>query len=222
MPAPEIISNYTELQDAIENWMNRSDISDEGVSAMVIDLAEARLNRLTIDHPKRLKRNDSFVVDSQYEDAPTDLWTVKRFQLNTSPVQLLESLTVEEIAEKRMYLTASSRPIYYARVAGTDGTEQFEFLPTPGGSYTGLLVYIQAIPALASNATNWLLDDHPDVYLQASILEAHIWAQDWEQADRWEARLTRSLQTLRVSGQREAHGSTPIIRARPFGFSRRR
>lgn len=219
MANPAIISTYTLLKNALEDHLNRSDIDDEGVSAMAIDLAEARLNREVI-HPKRYKSNNTFTVDAQYKDAPTDLWAVKRFGLNTSPVQHMEYLTPEEMFERRQSLSASGRPVYYTVAAGTDGTQQFEFLPTPGSSYTGLLLYTAAIPNLAANATNWLLDDHPDLYLQASILEAHIWAQDWEQADRWEARYQRTLASINRAGSREAHGSTPIARAKPLGRNR--
>ena len=211
-----IITSYTLLKNAIEDHMNRSDISDEGVSAMVIDLAEARLNREVV-HPKRYKSNLTFTVDSQYEDAPTDLYTVKRFGLNTSPVQHMEYLTPEEMFEKRQSIASSGRPIYYSITGGTTGTQQFEFLPSPGSAYTGLLLYMALIPDLASNTTNWLLDDHPDLYLQAAIIEAHLWAQDAEQAMLWESRYQRTLKSINVAGTREAHGSTPIARAKSFG-----
>ena len=218
MANPAIISTYTLLRNAIEDHMNRSDIDDEGVSAMVVDLAEARLNRETMWHPSRLIRDDAFTVDSQYEDVPTGFYSVKRFALNTSPVQHLEYVTPDRMADFRQRQTASGRPIYYTVSGATAGGESFEFFPTPDSSYTGLLLYVQAIPALASNASNWLLAAHPDIYLQASLVGAHLWAQDNAQADVWEARYLRSLDALRVSGERRAHGSTPIVRpSRSFG-----
>ena len=211
MAGTAIIDSYTALKNALEDHANRSDIDDEGVSAMAIDLAEARFNRI-VTHPARITRDDSFTVDSQYETVPTDFWRVMRFSLNTSPSQALEYLSPEEMAQKRQTLGASGRPIYYSVIGGN-----FEFLPTPGSSYTGLLVYQAAIPALASNATNWLLDDHPDIYLYAALAEVHSWAQDEEQAMIWDARLQRALKEIEVQGSREQHGGTPVARAKPFG-----
>ena len=214
MASPAIISTYTLLKNAIEDHLNRSDIDDEGVSAMAIDLAEAKLNRV-VDHPNRMKRNDTFTVDSQYETVPSDFWAVKRFALNTTPTQFLEYLSPEEIAVKRQSMSASGRPVYYSVSANTSGGHEFEFLPTPGTSYTGLLVYVAAIPPLASNSTNWLLNDHPDVYLYASMVEAEAWVQNDERSMYWSSKLDRALNEMRVSGQRYA--GTPIARVKPFG-----
>ena len=211
MAGTAIIDSYTSLKNALEDHANRSDIDDEGVSAMAIDLAEARFNRM-ITHPDRITRDDTFTVGSQYEPVPTDFWRVMRFSLDTSPSQALEYLSPEEMAQKRQALSASGRPIYYSVVG-----DNFEFLPTPGSSYTGLLVYQAAIPALASNATNWLLNKHPDIYLCASLVEVHLWAQDTEQAALWDSRLQRSLKEIEIQGSREQHGGTPVARAKPFG-----
>ena len=157
-------------------------------------------------------RDDSFTVNSQYETLPANHWRTKRISLNTSPTQALEYLTPEEMAYKRQTLSASGRPIYFT-VTGAN----YEFLPTPGSTYTGLVVYETEIPPLEDNATNWLLDDHPDVYLYAALVEAHAWAQDEEQAAVWEARLQRALRELDIQGQREQHAGTPVARAKPFG-----
>lgn len=211
MANPAAITNFSSLKNAIEDHMNRSDIDDEGVSAMVIDLAEARLNRV-VEHPSRITRDDSFTVNSQYETVPTDFWAVKRFSLNTAVLQDLEYITPEEMAQKRQVINASGRPIYYSVVGGN-----FEFLPTPGSTYTGLLVYKQVIPDLATNTTNWLCSAHPDVYLFACMAEAEAWVQNDDRVLFWEARLNRALQELNISGQRQAHGNTPVARAKPFG-----
>ena len=72
-----LVDSYTDLKNAIEDHMNRSDIDDEGVSAMAVDLAEARLNRV-IRHPERIARDDAFTVDSQYETLPANHWRTKQ------------------------------------------------------------------------------------------------------------------------------------------------
>lgn len=212
MANPAAITTFATLKNAIEDHLNRTDVDDEGASAMVIDLCEARLNRLVV-HPNRISRNDSFTVDSQYETLPTDFWALKRFALNTSPTQHLEVLTPDEMAYKRQTISASGRPIYVSVVGAN-----FEFLPSPGSSYTGLVVYEAAIPALTvSNTTNWLLDDHPDVYLYGCLAEASVWEQNDERAQFFEARFQRALGELNRQGQRESFGPTPVARAKPFG-----
>lgn len=53
---------------------------------------------------------------------------------------------------------------------------------------TILLQYWQKIPALASNATNWLMTAHPDIYLFGSLVEANAYTIDPDKAMLWKAR----------------------------------
>ena len=64
MANPAIISDYDSLRNAIEDHLDRTDVDDEGVSAMLVDLAEARLNR-AVRHPRMLRRGDASTVDNQ-------------------------------------------------------------------------------------------------------------------------------------------------------------
>lgn len=217
MANPAIITTWTLLKNAIEDHLNRSDVDDEGVSAMLIDFAEARFNR-EIRHPQMLDRDDAFTVDSQYEDVPAGFLEAKRFALNTNPTQILEFISFEEMGEKRSRnLTSSGRPLYYTITGALAGGMSFEFLPSPEQAYTGLLVYYQRVPALSvSQATNWLLDNHPDVYLAACLSEAHLYFPDPEEYAKWEARTLAGIQSINNAGQSAAFG-TPKMVARSFG-----
>lgn len=213
-----IITNYTTLQAALEDHLARTDIDDENVAAMCVDLAEARLNR-EVRHPKRLLRNDSFTVDGQYEDAPSDMWKIVRITVPSGDVQTtLDHISADQMGEIRATSSLSGAPRYYSIVGTTSGSSPLaiEFYPSPDQAYTASVLYEQEIPALASSATNWLLDDHPDLYLAASIIEAHVWQQDWDQANQWELRYQRMLQSINKSGQREARGGTSSVRIRSF------
>lgn len=206
-----IISSYSTLKNAIEDHMNRSDIADEGVAAMAIDLAEARLNRV-LHHPRRVSRNDAFTVDSKFEAVPSGFWALTRISISGQTPQPLILISPEEMDEQRQILSTSGKPIFVS-VVGTN----FEFCPAPDTVYTALLVYVAEIPALASNSTNWLLDIAPDVYLNAALSEAYAWAQDEERSVLYGEKLNQALQELRVSGTRESYGGTPRSLARSFG-----
>ena len=189
----------------IEDHLNRTDIDDEGVSAMCVDLAEARFNReiRTVD---MLANDSAFTIDSRYETLPTDFLEARRFELTRSPVVPLEYITVEELSRRRSETwTSSGVPCYYTVVDG-----QFEFLPTPNATFTGDLVYYKRITALdGSNATNWLLDAHPDIYLFACLVEAETYNRDDERALMWETRLQQAMRKLRIQDERARIGGTP-------------
>src|SRR5712691_1509680 len=48
--------------------------------------------------------------------------------------------------------------------------------------------YFQKISALASNPVNWLLTEHPDLYLFGSMVEAEMFGVNDERAPLWKAR----------------------------------
>jgi hypothetical protein len=50
------------------------------------------------------------------------------------------------------------------------------------------LVYFQQIPSLAANSTNWLMSQHPDLYLFGALTEAQAYTVNPDTAALWKAR----------------------------------
>jgi len=105
---------------------------------------------------------------------------------------------------------AAGRPQNYA-VSG----ETILFGPAPDAAYAGRLTYIQTIPALGdSQATNWLLTDHPDVYLYGALHELHLLMFDESRAALYDGKLRQAAGELLDSAIRRTSGGAPIrIRA---------
>jgi hypothetical protein len=62
--------------------------------------------------------------------------------------------------------------------------------------------YFQKIPALASNATNWLLTSHPDLYLFGSMVEAEVFGANDERMPLWKARRDELFDEVDKLGQK--------------------
>jgi len=77
------------------------------------------------------------------------------------------------------------------------------------------IVYHQKLPELSDSLdTNWLLTDHPDIYLAASMVEILLHLRDEERAMVWEQRLQQMLvQAIVASRRRRYSGSTLVVRA---------
>jgi hypothetical protein len=203
------ITTYAELQTAIENWLDRDDLTDR--IPEFITLAEARFNRV-IRAPDMLTRNDAFTVDGQYETLPTGFLEASRIALSTSPVTLLEYVTPQEMTEVRSHTRSSSgKPAYYTVTGGS-----FEFLPTPGSSYTASILYYAALTPLASGV-NWLLTSHPDVYLFGALVEAEPYVRNDERLPLWKMRLDQSLAELNALNDRKRTPGAARPRIRGFG-----
>jgi|TARA_R100000781_G_scaffold42118_1_gene29019 hypothetical protein len=208
------ISTYAELQTAAANWLDRTDLSSR--IPEFIDLAEATFNR-TIRNHRMITKNDSYSLGARYVNLPTDTLEIIRIVLDTSPVITLEYLTPEEIAERRMGLSSTGKPIYFTVVGGS--TNQIELLRSPDETYTSSIVYYTKIPALSDSATtNWLLTNHPDIYLFGTLVEAEPYLKNDERMPMWSARLGKALEELKLQSEREMHtGSSLRMRSRVLG-----
>ncbi len=199
------ITTYSELQTAVANWLDRSDLTSR--IPEFITLAEARFNRV-LRAPDMLTRNDSFTVDSQYETLPSGFLEANRVVLLTSPVATLTYVTPEELADMRAGVTSAGKPAFYT-VAG----ENFEFLPTPAQAYTASVLYYARLTAVATSF-NWLATSHPDIYLFGALCEAEPYIHADERLVLWEARLGKALAELTTMNDRKRIGGTPAPRVR--------
>lgn len=203
------ITSYAELQTALDNWLNRSDLSSR--TPEFISLAEAKFNR-RIRNPEMLTRDDTFTVASQYETLPTGFLSAERFVLLTNPDVELNYVTPEELSEKKFVLRNTAKPIYYTVIG-----DSFEFLPEPADTYTASLLYYKRLDGLATTDPNWLLTNHPDIYLYGALCEAEPYMRNDERLPVWKSLLAEALQELEREGQRKKHSSTPTMRVPAIG-----
>ena len=200
------ITTYAELQTATANWLDRSDLTDR--IPEFIELAEANFNRV-IRQPDMITKDDSFSISSRYTTLPTDTLEIVRIVLDLTPVVVLEYMTPEELSERRVSLTGGGEPYYFTTVGGS--TNQLEVLRSPDSTYTASIIYYTRIAALTDAATtNWLLTNHPDIYLFGTLVEAEPYLKNDERMPMWTSRLDKALNDLRLQGQRERHTASGL------------
>jgi hypothetical protein len=203
------ITTYAELQTAVGNWLNRSDLTTR--IPEFIELAEAAFNR-DIVHHRMIKRSQA-TMDTEYTDLPDDWLSAITVRLTTTPSTELTALTVEEAVQRKSTYTSSGKPQQYAIVEDTIWA-----IPTPDSSYTVEMVYRAKVPALTdSNTSNWLLSIAPDLYLFGSLVQANEYVMDEERSSRWLARYNDALASFTREAQRAVVGGTPVARIKPFG-----
>jgi len=198
------ITTYEQLQTAVGNWLDRTDL-DTRIPEF-IELAEASFNRV-IRQPDMITKDDSFSISGRYTTLPTDTLEIVRIVLDLTPVIVLEYMTPEELSERRVSLTGGGKPYYFTTVGGS--TNQLEVLRSPDSTYTASIIYYTRIPALA-DGTNWLLTNHPDIYLFGALVEAEPYLKNDERMPMWTSRLDKALNDLRLQGQRERHTASGL------------
>ena len=199
------ITTYTNLKSTIADFLNRSDL--DTVITTFIDLAESQMNR-DIRHweMENLVSGQQSQGD-KYMQVPADWLETIRFQVTTGNISTLELASMASIADKRQNTNdAAGTPRFYSHVRG-----EFELFPTPDEDTDFELLYYQKIPALTdSNATNWLLDYAPDVYLYGSLVHSAPYLKDDERLNVWAQLYSAAVVQLNAQSERVKNSGSGI------------
>lgn len=200
------VSTYSELQTAVADFLDRDDLTS--IVPTFIALAEANIQR-DVRHWRQITKT-TFTVDEQYEDLPSDWLETIRLSLDSTNGRKLELGSLAEIMDRReRWEDAVGTPQLYAHVGS-----QFEFWPTPDGSYSAELLYYAKVPDLATNSTNWLLTYAPDVYLYGSLVHSAPYLQEDARIQAWAALYAASAGKLNAESAAARGSGTLRIRTR--------
>lgn len=180
------LANYTDLQASALDWMTRA-----GQTGQVVDwifLAEARLNRelgavetdATITGVSGSRRIDI-----------SSLSLVQPIALYLAEVGRDEVFITPKADGTFPYLDDTGRPTIWA----IDGTN-IDFDRVLDAAYPFRLRYRQKFN-LATTSTNWLLTNHPDVYLAATLMWGAGYNEDWSNGSIWKGILEEAIPSIR-------------------------
>lgn len=199
------ITNYTELRTAVENWIDRTDLTDRVPE--FIALAEAKFNRIIRIRQNETTTTGTLTGATDTISFPADCAAISKVQLNTTTEFILEQTSRESLIRKGESY-ASGLPRYFA-VNGN----QIQVKPTADTDYTYELSYYQNIPSIETNTTNWLLTLYPDVYLYGALAEAAPYMKDNEETVVWKAQAASVLVEIMRADKRDRY-SGGTLRAR--------
>ena len=201
------LANYTDLQASVADFLNRADLTN--VIPDFITLTEADMNRSL--RVREMSVRTRAPISEQYVKLPVDFLGMRNIELVTNPVTPLEYRNMQNLDLYRAS-DATGKPVYYSITQNN-----IEFAPVPDAEYTLEIVYYQKIPALADNATNWLLDTHPDVYLYGSLMQSAPYLQADERIGIWAGKYNQIKEQITASDEKaKFSGQTPSITFTPF------
>jgi len=188
------ITNYTELQSSIADWLNRDDLTT--VIPTFISLAEKQMNR-AVRHYRMITRKQA-TLDTHYTTLPDDWLETVRLNIASGETHRLSLVSLDDMVELREKSgNTAGRPRYYSHVANT-----LEVYPTPDSTYSMELMYYQKISVLSSgNTSNWLLEEAPDAYLYGALLQAAPYLAEDNRIEVWGGLYTSAIQALNNSSE---------------------
>jgi hypothetical protein len=201
------IATYSDLQTAVAAWLNRTDLT--AIIPDFITLAEARIARELRLRKQVTNAVLSTVAGTQTVTLPSDFLEMENITLtNTTPPAALSVVTPEIMDRKFPKGYVTGQPVVYTIVG-----DVVQFGPTPDAVYTVSLDYYQRFAALSVTPTNWLLTNHPSVYLFAAVAEGAGYLMDDARQAMWLARFGQEAAQLQaVDDQTLRSGSAMRVR----------
>ena len=194
------ITTFTELQQAMEEYLVRSNTELNGRTADFIALFEGHLNRTLRVADMMTTAGPVFAqhvgLSAGAGALPGDYleWLQMSWSDGTRSCDL--RYVEPNSDEWRFRYRPFGDPSLFTIVNST-----FYLRPYRPGALT--FFYYKAIPALATSATNWLLQRSPDVYLNGSLAEAYRYLKDDARANDLMALVNADLAVL--AGERDSN-----------------
>jgi hypothetical protein len=166
------LANFTELKSSIADYLNRDDLTS--VVPTFIALAESQINRDVRHWRMEQRSSGQQSAGDEYSQIPADWLETIRFNVTGASYRELKLISRADMADMRQFNHDLAGPMEsYCHAA-----QQFQFYPTPDADTDVELLYYAKVPDLATNTTNWLLTDAPDVYLYGSLIHSAPYLQD--------------------------------------------
>jgi hypothetical protein len=204
------LQNYSDLQSAVAGWLQRTDLTDRIPD--FISLAESRLNRTL--HLRVMEEEAALTILDQATTValpagfvePVALWVAEDY--GRRPLRYLSPVQGD---------TLTSVGIEYEWTI--KGAEVSLYRPT-GGALNLVLRYRKSFSLSDNEPTNWLLTNHPDAYLFATLVEAAPYLRDTEALAIWTSRLQTALDEINAKEAR-SEGLSSLTTWTPLPSNRR-
>lgn len=183
------ISTYNELKTAVENWIDRSDLTAR--IPEFISLAETRINRLLRSRSVEERAYTNTVSGQEYYSLPTDFLEARNIQLNTNPVTRLLYRTPQQM--DREYPAATiGQPQVFTLVGN-----ELQLKPIPDSGYELEIAYFLKLDPLSdTNLTNWIITNAPDLLLYGSLIEAEAFLVNDPRVPLWKTAFDEAMAIL--------------------------
>ena len=205
-------TDYTTLVASVGDWLNRPG------DAIVPDLIT--LNEVALRRRPELQYEvyADIDLDSGEVTLPDDCLEVTHLYLNTTEVRgAVEIVSPETLSEKLFLLGATGVPQFGSLIDNAVESVGLQpsliLAPSPDQTYAAKIIYKLKLVALDDtlNTVNWLLRDHPDIYLYGSLLKAEPYLKNDTRIAVWREEFERAVTDLETSLRRRRYSANTLV-----------
>ena len=198
------IVDYDSLITQVAAWLNRTDLNAQ--IPEFIDMVERDVNRRLMDQDMEQRSYTTMIAGTKKYALPTGCLSLKHIQVESgTQIYPLDYRTPQALATLNDR-AANGIPQWYT-LAGNE----IEVSPPPDAAYALRVVFIKQVPSLdATTTTNWLIEDHPDIYLHGAVKEAWYFVRNLQEAQRHEGEYEKGIESLRVQDWNSAASGSAL------------
>lgn len=202
------MNTYSTLKVSIASWLAQSNISSgDTIVDDFIDLAEAEVNRRL--RVRFMESALSLTATSATVALPSDYAGLRAAHIDGSDRYSLEYRTPEQL---NSISNASTIPSYFT-IRGTN----MVFPADPDSTITvGGTYYAKPAALSASNETNWITDNYPQVYLYGALKQAGLYVSDDAMVQKYSALLDKAIADVQAADDMERYGPAPVMRSESY------
>ena len=205
------IDSYATLQTAVDNWLDRSDLSARVPE--FISLAEARIGRRLRVRGVEERATTPLKANQEYYSLPSDFLRARSIKINSSPVRVLRYKTPTQL--NYMFPNSGGGDARYYTIIG----EELQLKPSPSSGNTIEIAYFKKLPSLSdTNTTNWLTTNAPDLLLYGSLIEAEAYLVNDPRIATWKGAFDESMSEWNKQEERarfSGHSLSSMVNSNP-------
>lgn len=196
------ISTYAELQTAVDNWMHRTDLSARVPE--FIQMGEAVLNRKlrTVDMETRATITTG--TTSRFIGLPTGFLEMRSMFIQ-DPAKELFYLNPGSLRDRIVSETDTAEPEFFTI------KDEIELDCIPSTALTIEQHYLKKYD-IATDSTNWLLTNYPELYLHAALASAAFYVIDDPRLQTVNSLLSEGIMELNRQEARKRGGHMAKLR----------
>jgi hypothetical protein len=199
------LSTYSELKSSIANWLNRSDLTTEIANDFIV-LTEKDFNsKLRI---RKMVAQTSLTLNAETVALPSGFLQVRDFYILSGGTKYSLTYMTPSQMDQIKGTSVVGMPSSYTILGDT-----FRFAPVPGDSYTAYINYYKTFDALSdSNTSNFILTNHPSIYLYGSLYHAaqFLGGVDPNRVQQWLQLYSTALERLEQNDREDQFSGSPL------------
>lgn len=183
------ITNNAELNTAIANWANRTDLT-----AQIPDFVRLAEARMVSDFSEnglqfKLAETETITTDANPKALDSGYRGTIMAYIDANPKIVLDYMTPDDFFSR--YLSdQTGKPKAY-----TIRQQNMHFGPEADDSYSVIHWFLK-MPDIATDTTNEILTNYPNLYLFGALSELHAYLRDEKERLYWEGRYQQAVDSL--------------------------